>query len=67
MPNRPVLNWSLKLFTEEMILAVVYRTRHPDMVTTTPVTTILLMVRAVSQKRKVLPSSELGFIYNISN
>jgi hypothetical protein len=35
LPNRPVLDWSLKLFTEEIILAVICRTHHPGMVTTT--------------------------------
>ena len=37
---------------------VVYRTYHPDMATIR-VTTLLRMVRAVSQKRKVLLSSKL--------
>ena len=60
-----VHNWSLKLFTEEIILSVVYRTHHPDMVTKCQVTTILQMVRAVIQKRKV--SSELSLLYNVSN
>ena len=67
LPNRPVPNWSLTMFTEEIILAVVYRTHHPGMVTTTQVTTILLTVRAVSQKRTVFLSSKLSLIYKVSN
>jgi hypothetical protein len=54
----------MNLFTEEIVLAFVYRTRHPDMTSKTQVTIILLMVRVASQKRK---SSELSLFYNVSN